>query len=76
MTTASSSNREENVELPGWEPEDWVKPGKCLAKICELEGHKREDTCEKTLTTNDIVWQYCDEDENGNGTDRRLPRRK
>ena len=39
MTTASGSNRENTVELPGWGPEDWVKPGSCLANICGLEGH-------------------------------------
>ena len=39
MTTASKSNKENNVELPGWGPEDWVKPGSCLAKVCGLEGH-------------------------------------
>ena len=27
------------MELPGWGPEDWVKPGSCLAKVCGLEGH-------------------------------------
>ena len=39
MTTASRSNGEDKVELPGWEPEDWVKPGSCLAEVCGLEGH-------------------------------------
>ena len=39
MTTASRSNGEDKVELPGWGPEDWVKPGSCLAEVCELEGH-------------------------------------
>ena len=39
MTTASKSNGEEKVELPGWGPEDWAKPGSCLAKVCGLEGH-------------------------------------
>ena len=34
MTTAFRSTREKNAELPGWGPEDWVKPGDCLAKIC------------------------------------------
>ena len=27
LTTASRSNRENNVELPDWGPEDWVEPG-------------------------------------------------
>ena len=39
MTTASRSNGEDKVELPGWGPEDWVKPGSCLAEVCGLEGH-------------------------------------
>ena len=39
MTTASESNGEDKVELPGWGPEDCVKPGSCLAKVCGLEGH-------------------------------------
>ena len=38
MTTASKSNGEDKVELPGWGPEDWVKPGSCLAEVCGLEG--------------------------------------
>ena len=38
MTTASKSNGEDKVYLPGWGPEDWVKPGSCLAEICGLEG--------------------------------------
>ena len=37
MTTASKSNGEDKVELPGWGPEDWAKPGGCLAKVCGLE---------------------------------------
>ena len=39
MATASKTNGEYKVELPGWGPEDWVKPGSSLAKVCELEGH-------------------------------------
>ena len=39
MMTASKSNGEDKVELPGWEPEDLVKPGSCLAEVCGLEGH-------------------------------------
>ena len=39
MTTASKSNGEDKMELPGWGPEDWVKPGSCLAEVCGLEGH-------------------------------------
>ena len=38
MTTASRSNGEDKVELLGWGPEDWVKPGSCLAEVCGLEG--------------------------------------
>ena len=33
MTTASKSNGEDNVELPGWGPEDWIKPGSCLVEV-------------------------------------------
>ena len=50
MTTASRSKGEDKVELPGWGPEDWVKPGRCLAEVCGLEGHVCEGPdCVKTL---------------------------
>ena len=39
MITASRSNGEDKVELPGCGPDDWVKPGSCLAEVCGLEGH-------------------------------------
>ena len=39
MITAYRSNGEDKVELPGWGPDDWVKPGSCLAEVCGLEGH-------------------------------------
>ena len=39
MITASRNNGEDKVELPGWGPEDWVKPGSCLVEVCGLEGH-------------------------------------
>ena len=39
MTTASKSNGEDKVELPGWGPEDWVKHGSCLAEVCGLASH-------------------------------------
>ena len=39
MITASRSNGEDKVELPGWGLEDCVKPGNCLAEVCGLEGH-------------------------------------
>ena len=39
MTTASKSNGEDKLELPGWGAEDWVKPGSCLADVCGMEGH-------------------------------------
>ena len=39
MIAASRSNGQDKVELPGWGPEDWVKPGSCLAEACGLEGH-------------------------------------
>ena len=50
MTTASKSNGEDKVELPGWRPEDWVEPGSCLAEVCGLEGHiSGGRDCVKTL---------------------------
>ena len=50
MTTASKSNKENNVELPGWGPEDRVEPGSCLAKVCRLEGRRCGGLhCVKTL---------------------------
>ena len=50
MTTASKTNGKDKVELPGWGPEDWVKPGSCLAEVCGLEGHICGSLdCEKTL---------------------------
>ena len=50
MTTASKSNKGNNVELPGRGPEDWVKPGSCLVKISRLEGHMCGGLdCVKTL---------------------------
>ena len=50
MTTASKSNGADKVELPGWGPEDWVKPGSCLAEVCGLEGHDCGGLdCVKTL---------------------------
>ena len=70
MKTASRSNGEEKVELPGWGPEDWVKPGSCLAEVCGLEGHVCGET---TQAVDDIVWERYDESKDGNGTDRRLP---
>ena len=39
MMTASKSNGEDKLELPGWVPEDWVKPGSCLAEVVRLESH-------------------------------------
>ena len=39
MTTASKSNGEDKVELAGWGPEDWFKPGSCLAEACGLKSH-------------------------------------
>ena len=50
MTTASKSNRKDKVELPGREPEDWVKPGSCLVKVCGQESHVCGSLdCVKTL---------------------------
>ena len=74
MITASRSNGEDKVELPGWGPEDWVKPGGCLAEICGLEGHVcGGDPRETTQAIDDIVWKCRDESKDGNGTDLRLP---
>ena len=54
MTTAPKSNGEDKVELPGWRPEDWVKPGSCLAEVCRLEGHSCGSLdCVKTLERQD-----------------------
>ena len=54
MTTASKSNGEDKVELHGWEPEDWVKPGSCLAEVGGLEGHICGGLdCVKTLEKQD-----------------------
>ena len=54
MTTASRSNGEDKVELPGWGPEYWVKPGSCLAEVCRLEGHVCGSLdCVKTLERQD-----------------------
>ena len=50
MTTASRSNEEDKVELSGWGPEDWVKPGSYLAEVFGLEGHVCGSLdCVKTL---------------------------
>ena len=50
MTTATKSNGEDKVELPGWRPEDWLKPGSCLAEVRGLEGHNCGGLdCVKTL---------------------------
>ena len=50
MTTASRSSGQDKVELPGWGPEDWVKPGSCLAEVCGLESHVCGSLdCVKTL---------------------------
>ena len=50
MTTASRINGEDKVEMPGWGPDDWVKPGSCLAEVCGLEGHVCGSLdCVKTL---------------------------
>ena len=50
MTTASRSSGEDKVELPGWGPEYWIKPGSCLAEVCGLEDHVCGSLdCVKTL---------------------------
>ena len=79
MITASRSNGEDKVELPGWGTEDWVKPGGCLAEVCGLEGHVCGGLdCVKTpgktpQAIDDIVSECRDEGKDGNRTDRRLP---
>ena len=81
MTTASKSNRENNVELPGWGPEDWVEPGSYLAKVCGLEDHMCGDLdCVKTLAKQHkqltILFgnkAKTDESENGSKANCRLP---
>ena len=51
MTTAPKSNGENEVEFPVWGPEDWIKPARCLARVCGLEGHICGGLgCVKTLT--------------------------
>ena len=36
--------------MPGWGPEDWVKPGSCPVEVCGLEGHVCGGLdCAKTL---------------------------
>ena len=79
MTTASKSNGKDKVEMPGWGPEDWVKSVRCLGQVCGLEGHVCGGLdCVKTLekqttqTVDNVVWERCDENKNGNGIDRRL----
>ena len=50
MTTVSKSNGENKIELPGWGPEDWVKPGSYLVKARGLEDHIRGGLdCVKSL---------------------------
>ena len=39
MIAAAKSSRENKMELPSWGPEDWIKPGRCMANVCGLEGH-------------------------------------
>ena len=75
MITASRSNGEEKVELPGWGREDWQLSGGSL-----WTGRSRlwrsglcKSPRETTQAIDDIVWECRDESKNGNGTDRRLP---
>ena len=75
MTTASKSNGEDKVELPGWGAEDWVKPGSCLwtERSHLWRSGLRKDPGETTQAIDDFVWDHCDESKNGNGIDCRLP---
>ena len=82
MTTASRSNGEDKVELPGWGPEDWVKPGSCLAEVCGLEGHvcgsldcvKTPERQHKQLTIlfGSVMMKTRTETEMGKGTEVNL----
>ena len=79
MMTASRSNRENNKELPGWEPEEWVELGSCLAKVCGLDGPICGDLdCVKPLAKQHkqltILIGNIDESKDGNGIDCRLTR--
>ena len=80
ITTASKSNREDKVELPGLAPEEWVKPEDWVAvlrksvawRVTSVEAGLRKDPGETTQAKDDIVWEHCDETKNGNGIDCRL----
>ena len=69
------------VELPGWGPDDWVKPGSCLAELFGLEGHicggldyvKTLEKQHKQLTI--LFRKIVMKAKNGNGIDCRLPLR-
>ena len=64
MTTASKSNGEDKVELPGWAPEDWIKPGSCPGRSL-WTGRSylwryglRKNPGETTQAIDDIVWEH------------------
>ena len=75
MTTASKRNGEDKMEVPGWGPEDWVKPSSYLVKVCGLEG----DICGGLDCVKTIAKQHKQltilfgKSKNGNGIDFRLP---
>ena len=74
-------NGENKVELPFWGPKDWVKPGLLSGSSLWIGGSHlwrsglREDSCETTQATNDIVWEDRNESKTRNGSNCRLPRR-
>ena len=63
MTTASKSNGEDKVELPGWGPEDWVKPGSCLAKGLDFVRTLEKQHKQLTILFGDIVMKARTETE-------------
>ena len=79
MITASRSNGEDKVELPGWGPEDCVKPGSLSGGSLWTGGSRLwrsglcEDPGETTQAIDGNVWKRSDESKNRNGTDSRLP---
>ena len=79
MTTSSKSNGKDKVGLPGWGQKRtglnllpvWQKSVDW--KVTSGGSGLGEDPGETTQAVDDFVWEHCDEGENGNGTDCRLP---
>ena len=83
MISASKTNGEDKVELPGWGPEDWVNQKTWLNLVAVWQNsvagsshlwksRLRENPGETTQAVDNIVWEHCDESKNGNGIDCRL----